>query len=68
MPNIDDFKDDPPTPHECMKHGMFVPIYSRCTIHKDSHGECYRCHLGVEHRPETDMFYQNMKYNRPNAK
>ena len=68
MPNIDDFKDDPPTPHKCMLHGELVPIISRCDIHKDSHDECYRCHLDKDHRPEEDVFYKNMPYKRPDNK
>ena len=65
MPSADDYKDDPPRPHVCSKHGDFVPIESRCDTHKDSFGDCYACHLDKYHRPEEDAFYQNMKYNRP---
>ncbi len=65
MPSIDDFKDDPPTPHECMKHGDFVPITSRCTEHPDTYSDCYHCHLEKDHRPQEDKFYGNMKYTKP---
>ena len=65
MPSIEDFQDDPPTPHVCSKHGDFVPIISRCEEHQDTHNECYHCHLEANHRPEEDKFYADMTYIRP---
>ena len=47
MPNEEDFQNDPP-----IKVG--TSIESRCLTHPESHGENYREHLALQHKPEVE--------------
>ncbi len=43
---------DPPTKFECDECGD--TFLSRCVVHPDSHGLCYKGHLDKDHRPEVE--------------